>query len=186
MYQRINADRNMPGFFWLQAPIGGTVLTADFRENLPNRYVRPQEQLLRIGNKEGAWEVELKIPQKHIGQVLRAYQTTDPNEELEVDLLPLSAPTHVFKGKLARYKISGEASPSKTDNDETEPVVLAWVRIDGKDIPEADNLYRFENGRLLVTGTEMHTRVRCGSHAMGYSLFYGVWEWFYEKVVFFF
>ena len=39
---------------------------------------------------------------------------------------------------------------------------------------------------LLVTGTEVHTRIRCGNHAMGYSLFYGVWEFIYEKVVFFF
>jgi hypothetical protein len=29
-------------------------------------------------------------------------------------------------------------------------------------------------------------KVRCGDHAMGYSLFYGVWEFIYEKVVFFF
>jgi hypothetical protein len=37
-----------------------------------------------------------------------------------------------------------------------------------------------------VTGTEVVAKVRCGNHAMGYSLFYGVWEFFYEKVVFFF
>jgi len=28
--------------------------------------------------------------------------------------------------------------------------------------------------------------VKCGDHALGYALFHGVWEWFYEKVVFFF
>ena len=27
---------------------------------------------------------------------------------------------------------------------------------------------------------------RCGNRAMGYSLFYGVWEFIYEKIVFFF
>ena len=31
-----------------------------------------------------------------------------------------------------------------------------------------------------------HVKIRCGDHALGYSLFHGVWEWFYEKVVFFF
>ena len=39
---------------------------------------------------------------------------------------------------------------------------------------------------LFVTGQEVHARIRCGDRAMGYSLFHGVWEWFYEKVVFFF
>jgi hypothetical protein len=38
----------------------------------------------------------------------------------------------------------------------------------------------------FVTGLEVRTRVRCGDHALGYSMFHGVWEWFYEKVVFFF
>src|SRR5262249_35042535 len=37
----------------------------------------------------------------------------------------------------------------------------------------------------FVTGLEVRTRVRCGKHALGYTLFHGVWEWFYEKVVFF-
>jgi hypothetical protein len=61
-------------------------------------------------------------------------------------------------------------------------VVLAWVRVDGKDIPETDRIPR----KLLMTGTEVHSKIRCGSHRMGYSLFYGVWEFFYEKVVFYF
>jgi hypothetical protein len=38
----------------------------------------------------------------------------------------------------------------------------------------------------FVTGLEVRTRIRCGKHALGYTLFHGVWEWFYEKVVFFF
>jgi len=43
-----------------------------------------------------------------------------------------------------------------------------------------------EHKNLLLTGTEVVAKVRCGDHAMGYSLFYGVWEFIYEKVVFFF
>ena len=63
-----------------------------------------------------------------------------------------------------------------------EPVVLASVRLDGPDIPEAERIPR----DLLVTGTEVHTKIRCGDRPLGYSLFYGVWEFAYEKVVFFF
>ena len=37
---------------------------------------------------------------------------------------------------------------------------------------------------LLLSGGEIHTRIRCGNRAMGYSLFYGVWEFLYEKVIF--
>ena len=56
------------------------------------------------------------------------------------------------------------------------------MRIEGDDIPADDRVPR----GLLLTGTEVHAKVRCGNRRMGYSLFYGVWEFFYEKVVFFF
>jgi hypothetical protein len=99
-----------------------------------------------------------------------------------VDILLLTAPTRTFKGKLARSKVAGEANPNRDDNNESEPVVLAWVRIDGEDIPEDARIPH----NLLLAGTEVHARIRCGLHPMGYSLFYGVWEFLYEKVVFFF
>ncbi|MBV9121942.1 MAG: hypothetical protein JO112_01120, partial [Planctomycetes bacterium] len=49
-------------------------------------------------------------------------------------------------------------------------------------IPPAERLPR----DLLVAGTEVHTKIRCGQRPLGYSLFYGVWEFIYDKVVFFF
>jgi hypothetical protein len=164
-----------------------TILNADFREHLLNRNVKPSDPMLRLGYKEGRWEIELKVPQKHIGQVLAAYDYVSKQEgrqvdELDVDLLVRSDPTRVFTGKLHRDRIGGEAKPNQTDQNESEPIVLAYVRIDGDDIPADEQLPR----DLLVTGTEVRAKVRCGNHRMGYSLFYGVWEFFYEKVVFFF
>jgi hypothetical protein len=182
-----NADLNRPGHFWLKSPQSGIVLTADFRD-LVGAPVKPSQPLLRIGFDDvkhptrDNWEIELKIPQKHIGQVLSAYKPLKPGEELDVDLLLVSQPTRSFKGKLARVKIAPEASPNRNENNEAEPVVLAWVRINGDDIPEASRI----PPELLLTGTNVHTRIRCGNRAMGYSLFYGVWEFFYENIVFFF
>lgn len=186
----MNADRQNLGYFWLTAPIAGTVLNSDFKETLTNRVVKPNEPILRIGqkgDKPAAWEIELKIPQKHIGQVLQAYeflkkQDPDRADELDVDILVLSDPTRTFRGKLSRKDIGGEAIPNRDNNNESDPVVLAFVRIDGDDIPKDMQLPH----DMLVTGTEIHAKIRCGNHAMGYSLFYGVWEFLYEKVVFFF
>jgi hypothetical protein len=190
-----------PGSFWLVAPQfpaarqageGGkdpfwTVLTPDFRETLRRRPVEPKDPLLRLGNKQGAWEIELKIPQKHIGQVLHAYQyiseeKNQPVDELDVDLIVRSDPTHTYKGKLNRNKIAIQADPHKDDNNEAEPIVLAWVRVAGEGIDKDRQIPR----DMMVAGTEVKAKLRCGSHKMGYSLFYGVWEFFYEKVVFFF
>ena len=56
----------------------------------------------------------------------------------------------------------------------------ASVRLDGPDIPEADRVPR----DLLVSGTEVHAKVNCGPRRLGQSLFHGVWEFVYEKVLF--
>ena len=61
-------------------------------------------------------------------------------------------------------------------------MVLAYVSIDDADIAPADRLPPEQQ----LAGAEVHAKVRCGNHRLGYALFYGVWEFFYEKVVFFF
>jgi hypothetical protein len=188
LVRRTNANPNNPGEFSLRSPMAGIVLSADFRENLKNRGVKPNEPLIRIGYtdlnrpKVSDWETELKIPQKHVGQVLAAFKDLPPGQDLDVDLLVVSAPTQVFKAKLRRDKIASQANPNKDDNNEPEPVVLAWARLHGDDIPADSRLPT----TLLLSGTEVHSRIRCGNRPMGYSLFYGVWEFLYEKVVFFF
>lgn len=185
---RTNSKVEIPGEFEVKAPISGIILSTDFRETLDRKTVKPNEPLLRIGNanpnnpKLGDWEIELKIPQKHIGQVLKAFSTDDKKAELDVDLLLVSEPTAKYKGKLRRDRISPQAVNDRDAHDEPEPIVRAWVRVDGKDIPEESRL----PVHLLVSGTEVHSRIRCGDRPMGYSLFYGLWEFLYEKVMFFF
>lgn len=177
-----------PGVFEVKAPISGIILSTDFRETLERKVVKPNEPLLRIGNANPKnprleeWEIEMKIPQKHIGQVLKAFRPKDNKDELDVDLLLVSAPTAKYKGKLRRDRVAFQAVNDRDAHDEPEPIVQAWVRISGKDIPED---YRLPTD-LLLSGTEVHARIRCGDRAMGYSLFYGVWEFLYEKIVFFF
>ncbi|HMF12516.1 MAG TPA: hypothetical protein VKE94_09430, partial [Gemmataceae bacterium] len=193
LIRRTNSDPARPGYFWVRSPefpsdleANGvqpqwTVLTGDFRENLAGMEVKPSDKLLRLGFKDGHWEIELKIPQKHIGQVLAALGN-DEEKELDVDILLRSEPTSKWKGKLKRSGIAGEARVERDDNNESEPVVLAWVRIDGSDIPEENRI----PADRRVTGTEVRAKIHCGNRRLGYSLFYGVWEWFYEKIVFFF
>jgi hypothetical protein len=196
LLERLGGEASTPGRFWINSPplppgVSGrkdqpvwTVLNADFVENLTDRTVKPSDPLLRLGETAGEWEVELKIPQKHIGQVLWAFEHLD-TKELEVDLLVRSEPTRIFTGILHKDRIAGEAQPNKDDNNEAEPIVYAYVRLTGTGIDDSNCLPK-QRHDLLLSGTEIHAKVRCGNHRMGYSLFYGVWEFFYEKVVFFF
>jgi hypothetical protein len=183
-------DMQRPGFMVLRSPLDGVVLTPDFKEKFTGLAVKESQPLMRIGsynpdkNKLSEWEIELKIPQKHIGQVLTAFNNVGPDEELDVDILLSSHPTTMWKGKLARNKIAAEATPNRDDNNESDPVTYAWVRIHSKDgdIPAE---YEIPTD-MLVADLAVRTRIRCGNRAMGYSLFYGVWEFIYEKIVFFF
>lgn len=186
---RTNAVADSPGIFLVKAPIAGIILSpSDFREQLQRKFVKPNEPLLRLGAinpqtpKLSEWEIELKIPQKHIGQVLKAFKPKDDNDELDVDILLVSEPTAKYKGKLRRSRVAFQAIQDRDARDEPEPIVRAWLRIDSNEIPPDSRLPL----QLLVSGTEVHSRIRCGDRPMGYSLFYGVWEFIYEKIIFFF
>jgi hypothetical protein len=183
-----NAVLANPGVFEINAPRSGIILSADFRDTLLHKYVKPNEPLVRIGYtdlknpKLNDWEIELKIPQKHYGQVKRAFEMPGAGDELDVDILFASEPTSSYRARLHKNKIAAMANVQKDDNNEPEPIVLAWARINSvnNDIPED----RLVPPSLLLSGSEVHARIRCGNHAMGYSLFYGVHEFLYEKVVF--
>lgn len=182
---RTNSVRDKPGEFWLKSPIKGIVLSSDFRDTLLNRFVKPNEPLLRIGATDAKdprledWEIELKIPQKNIGHILEAFATQNVNE-LDVDVMLVSRPTTKYRGRLRRDKIAAQATNDRDANDQNEAVVKAWIRVHGDDIPEDRQI----PAELLRSGVDVRTRVRCGDHAMGYSLFHGVWEFIYEKIVF--
>ncbi len=157
-----------------------TILSSDFREQLQGRTVDPSIPLIRLGDKESGWEIELKIPQKHIYQIMSAFERLGTNV-LEVDLLVRSEPTKTYKGRLHKHRVGGEATPQRDENNENEPVVTAYVTIDDDDIPEEQRLPAYHR---KTAGMEVITKVRCGDAALGYCLFYGVWEFICEKVLF--
>lgn len=168
-----------------------TVLNENRQEALIGRTLRPSEEVIRLGYLEGMWHVELKIPQRNVGQIMRAFTTPGQfkreggdtgRKYLDVDVLLSSMPDDSYRGRLYLDDLSAEAVPNKDEHDENEPVVTAYVKLDVDEIPAELRAPRSQ----YVTGLEVRTRVRCGDHALGYTLFHGVWEWFYEKVVFFF
>ena len=188
-----NADPNLLGNFTAVAPpiddtsagnARWTVLNADTKEYRLFTTVKPNEPLLKLGWVEGPWHVVMKIPQRNMGHVLRAFETKGKHKldaagkaYLDCDVLVTSQHETSYPGRLYRDQITQEAVPNKDDHNESDQVVLAYVKINMtgmKAIPQ----------ELLVSGQEIHSRIRCGEVALGYSMFHGVYEWFYEKVIF--
>ena len=85
----------------------------------------------------------------------------------------------MFKAKLKKDRIAKEATPNQPAQDEAEPIVLAWARVHGADI-SADSALPAD---LLLSGTEVHARIRCGTDALGYALFHGLWKFNSERIV---
>ena len=156
-----------------------TILSTNFKEDLTERAVKPTDELLRLGAKDGPWEIETKIPQQNIGHILMAYHDLN-SDVLDVEFILRADSSRKFHGKLRRDRIGGEAMPAGNDQENPDPMVTAFVTITKEDLVKL----RVDN--LLVSGTEIRAKVRCGNKPMGYALFYGVWEFFYEKVIFFF
>lgn len=193
LLERTNGLKGQPGKFALRAPemtaserglARGSrwkVLTSDFKSKQGSE-ARPNEPIMNLGAINGPWEVELKIPQKHHGQVLKAFERLKPGQPLMVDFLMATDTTRLYKGALYRNRVAGEATASQDAASDSEPVVIAYVVLDDEAIPEDYRVPR----EMLTSDTDVKAKVICGNHRAGYSLFYGVWEFFYEKVVFFF
>src|SRR5262249_30440616 len=129
------ADADNPGWFSVRSPEFDpkyvrkrepqwlTINGNDYRSELLDRFVKPSDPLLRLGEISGVWEIEIRIPEKNVGQVRLAYTTDDPEEVIDVDLKLQIDPNSTYRGKLARKKIAPAAVPNKDEHNETEPVV---------------------------------------------------------------
>jgi hypothetical protein len=189
-----NADAVRLGQFVAKTPTiddpnGGrwTVLNADTKEYRYNQAVKRNEPLLKLGWVEGPWHVVMKIPQRNMGHVLRAFSTkgkfkTDDKGQpyLDVVMLTTAQTDTGYAGRLYRENITSEAIPDKSDHNESDQVVVAYVKFNLPGTPAGKMIPR----ELLVSGQEVRARIVCGDEASGYSLFHGVYEWFYEKAIF--
>jgi hypothetical protein len=155
------------------SPITGTVVTFDLTQ-LQNRIVKPGDPLLEIAKVGGDWEIELQIPEAHVGHIRDALARVHP-EGLEVDIRLSSHAGKDFKGKLFRDGLGGSATMVNN-----EPVLTARVKV-GPELKE--ELDRLEGGAMPIR-TEVVAKVRCGKRPVGYVWFYQLWEFLYERVIF--
>lgn len=124
LIRRTDAIASKPGDFLVKAPMDGTVLSAGPRGKLLDIDVEPGEPLLCIGATDGDWELEVVIPEAHVGAILDALEKR-ADRPLDVELRPSSDPARKYAGKLDRGRIAASAVAGG---------FRAWVRLDGKDI----------------------------------------------------
>jgi len=151
------------------APLSGTVVTFDAREQLLGKTVKPGDSLLRVAQVEGPWEVELNIPEGSVGHIREGLRRN--SQGLEVSLLLTCRPNRSYTGILTRQGLGGEtlvkdgATVLPVRVQITDPELLACLT-------------------ELPVGAEVRAKVNCGARALGYVWCCDLVEFFYEHVWF--
>ena len=140
----------------IQAPITGLVPSINLRQKLANAPVDVGQQLFTVMDDKGDWHMEVKLPDKRMGHLLRALDESEDGLDGEYTLA--TNPEKRYPCKLKRY-----ATRTSVDG-ENGTVVELHV------IPEelTDDMKRI--------GAEVVVKINCGNKSLGYSLFGDVVE----------
>jgi multidrug efflux pump subunit AcrA (membrane-fusion protein) len=134
------------------SPMQGEVLTWDVQQLLRDRPVDRGQSLLTIGNVDGPWKLELRIPDREVAHVLAA-QRNSP-EPLEVTYHMATRPGVALHGTLEQVGLRSETAGSD------ESYVLATIEIDRGTVPE------------LIPGANVKALIHCGRQPLGYVWFH--------------
>jgi multidrug efflux pump subunit AcrA (membrane-fusion protein) len=88
----------------LTSPIAGQVLTWNVEQLLAARPVERGQKLLTVGDLNGPWELELRLPDDHAGYVLAAQRTR--GSDLEVAYLLATDPGTAYHGHIEKTSLA--------------------------------------------------------------------------------
>ncbi|MBX3443741.1 MAG: HlyD family efflux transporter periplasmic adaptor subunit [Planctomyces sp.] len=151
----------------VRAPMNGVVATWQPERQLLNRPVNAGNLLLQIIEPEGAWTMELNVPESAAGYVLEAWRTRPEGSRLRVDYILATDPERRYRGWLS------EISP-RTEIQGDKHAVLMNVVPDPDDPPP------------LRDGAEVRGRILCGERPMGYIALREIIEFGHSRILFLF
>ncbi len=155
----------------VRSPIDGEVITWQLEERLNNRPVQRGNLLMEVVNTQGAWQLELRMPEKrmgHIDRYLRSLQEKDPSASLPVEFILATHPNVTFHGRVTEINERAEV------RDEEGVTVLIKVDFDDKEkLPEH-----------LRPGAEVSAKIMCGYMPVGYVLLCDAIAYFQRNIAF--
>lgn len=157
----------------VRAPTSGEVVTWDVDELLMRRPVRRGDALMRLANPEGEWELEILMPDKRMGHVIRAQKEAeaDPDEDLEAEFILEADPGQVTH--TGRVKQIGEGAEVRGDEGNIVPIKV-----------EITDEVRQQLPQPLRPGATVRAKVKCGRRPIGYVLFHDLIAFIQSKILF--
>lgn len=148
----------------ITSPIAGQVVTWDVEQRLRDRPVKPGQKLMTIAVPSGGWEIELRIPDKRAGYLLKRWQEAAGNgSSMDVSFVLASDPARVRRGIVVDV-----APSSNVDDRENENVVRVRIRLSDGEFAKIGN---------VRPGTTVMGHVHCGRASIGYCKLYEFFDW---------
>jgi hypothetical protein len=156
----------------IRSPIDGVIVTWHLRELLgSDRPVQRGQELMRVANPDGPWQLELQMPENRMGHITR-YAQEHPDEPLEVVYILATEAGTKYHGTVTEIHTSAEI---RGDEGNT---VLMRVALD------PDEMQRLRQHSELRPGAAVTAKVYCGRRPLGYVLLHDVIEFIQARVLF--
>lgn len=152
----------------VRSPVPGTVMNWQVKQNLLRRPVVKGQNLMTIVAPDTDWRLELELPERRVGHLMRRLNETD--EPVEVTFALASHPNKELTGQLKRVDRKLEV------RSEDGNTALAEIQFDNSQVA-AD---------LLRSGTRVNAKLHCGTRSIGYVWFHEVIETVRSAAMFWF
>lgn len=147
------------------SPFDGEVLTWSADRLLRDRHVEAGDLLLTVADLDGPWTLEVRISEREFAQVKA---TLTERKELPVTVRLPNRPDVLLTATMTVDDLSTAAEADRAGS----IFVPATV-----DMPKRE-------GVGFRPGLSASVRIDCGTRALGYVWFHGIWEWFQRNVLF--
>jgi multidrug efflux pump subunit AcrA (membrane-fusion protein) len=148
----------------IRSPLAGQVVTWRAQDKLMHRPVERGQMLLTVIDPAGPWELELHLPERRVGHLLRAQQ--EGSDKLPLTFHLATHPGEEFAGRVTEVHCLAE-TPAEESN-----AVRVRAAIDRDALPD------------LRPGATVNARIRCGRRPLGYVWLHELFEAVQAKVVF--
>jgi hypothetical protein len=161
---RIELFRERESRLYVRSPMSGEVVTWQVEDALEQRPVSTGQVLMSIIDPDGTWELELYVPERRLGHVLQARESTpDP---LRVEFQLSTHPGQAFTGDVVEIQRMAEHRGEQGNS------VALRVAIRKDELPQLHN------------ESSVSAHVDCGRRPLGFVLFQDVIETLHSTLVY--
>lgn len=152
----------------ITSPIDGQVVDSRLVENLLGRHVTPGQVLMEIADRNGPWEVEVRMPESRMGYISEAWK--ESNGKLPVEFILATHPGDPLEGWVV------DIEPSAEVRGEEGNTVLVKVNFDQQVLRET-----FAEPKI---GAGVTAKIYCGRASIAFVWLHDLVDFVRAKILF--